>query len=85
MAWKQGPPPADAKGFGCVVPRNPGNFPLMEAGGFYYADFKDGHAICMTSPHPTLLEGNDIEWYDNSIELPPVNPPLVRKGWATGG
>ncbi len=66
MAWKKGPLPENTRDWGAVVLKG-------EIGsGFHFAYFHGDHVtLC---PDDQRFEGADVEYYDNSIKLPPECP-----------
>jgi hypothetical protein len=66
MAWKRGPLPKGTYHWGGVVPKGVSN-------GFYFADFKgDSVDVLYTDGSmPRTLNPDEVEWYDNALELPP--------------
>lgn len=80
MAWQKGPLPPGTYNWGGVVPTS------GAGDGFYFADFKGDHVEIVdtdrTTPHAVWsLKPDEVAWFDNSIELPPL-PGM--KGRATG-
>jgi hypothetical protein len=75
MAWKKGPLPAGTYNWGGVVPVGSSG-----SGGFYFADFQgDKVVINPNTPEEKTLKADEVEWYDNSLELAPTG-----KGRASG-
>ena len=65
MAWQRGPLPPDTFNWGGVVPKGGGE-------GFYFADFMGDHVLaCPGDVNQQRIEPVDVEWYDNSLTLPP--------------
>jgi hypothetical protein len=65
MAWKKGPLPPETYFWGGVVKAGDDS-----GSGFYFADFCGDHVV--TFPGEEKLTADQVAWYDNSLELPPV-------------
>ena len=72
MAWLPGPVPPNTWNWGGAVPKG-----IVD--GFYFADFHGDHITIMTDP-PRTLKPEEVEWYDNSLVLPP-NINLGTHNW----
>ncbi len=72
MAWTRGPMPAGTYGWGGVVPAG------MNAEGFLFADFC-GDYVRLADGSEDCLGPDDIEWYDNSLTLPPFTPGAGKR------
>lgn len=66
MAWRRGPLPPNTWHWGGVVCRD------TPKGYFHFANFCGDHAKLI--PDDTVIEREDVLWYDNGIEEPPGEP-----------
>ena len=67
MGWRKGPMPKNTYGWGGVVPVD-----FAQTGGFFFADFFGDHVkVIGLNGQERTLKPEEVEWYDNSITLPP--------------
>lgn len=64
--WKPGPLPKNTYMWGGVVTKG-------LTSGFYFADFCGDHVkLIGCGKDNEVVKAEDVLWYDNSIELPPI-------------
>jgi hypothetical protein len=76
MAWQRGPLPNNTWGWGGIVLKGGDS-----GGGFYFADFRGNHVLIV--PDNIRVDAADVDWYDNSLTLPPVEGVKGRVGSST--
>ena len=69
--WQKGPLPPDTWMWGGVTPKG-------TTGGFWFADFCGDHV--KTVPEGKILKADEIEWWNNCLDLPPQTKGGSRLG-----